>query len=142
MAQPGTLIERSLLVTDFFGHWPGFYHAEIISVFLYRNYPMEPKMLMRLYAFEKSMGGLILPGFGKTKHCLIEFEFLELRDTRLESFNAVNKLSAIHFTAEEESVRVEFVPASGTRISLLAGRIRVKSLRKINEDPKDTLDKF
>jgi len=142
MNQPEKFIEKSALVLEYFGHWPSFYHSEIISLFFYRNYPMLPKALMRIYVFEKTLGSMIHPILGKTKHCLLELEFLELGENHFSEFNSFNKLAEIRFRQNMGRYFTEFLPVSGARIVLESGKIRIRSLKKIGEDPKDTLDKY
>lgn len=139
---PEKYIEKAKLVTDFFGKWPDFHQAELISVFLYRNYPMEPKILMRVYAFEKIPAGLLPGKHKKARHCQIEFEFLGVKKNLLSGFNFINRYTEIKFSLQDEHVLCEFIPSSGAMLMIEAEKVRIRGLRKLVEDPKDTLDKF
>lgn len=142
MNQPEHFIEKAALVTEFFGHWPVFRGSEIISVFFYRNYPMEPKAQMRLYVTEKGPGSLLFPRLGKTKQALLEVEFLEMVNSLFTGFNSLNTLTEIRFSRNRDTLRTEFIPSNGAKIILESRRIRIRYLKKLEEDPKDTLDKF
>jgi len=142
MNHPNDFIEKAAQVTEFFGHWPAFRGSEVISVFFYRNYPMEPKVQMRLYVAEKSPGSFLFPRLGKSKQALLEVEFLDIANTLFTGFNSLNTLSEIRFSRTGDILRAEFIPSNGVKIILESRRIRIRSLKKLEEDPKDTLDKF
>lgn len=91
--EPYERIVNYRLVTDWFGRWPGFHDAEILSMVLDRK-PLEteagPSLTIRLHAFE-STPETDDRGYCKlVKHAIITFEFGGIEEVALEGFNCQN----------------------------------------------------
>src|SRR4030095_16739057 len=85
-------IENSDLVVNHFGYWPKFHDSEVMEMQLYRNYPGEPFMNLKLYAFEATPE-MNDQGYHKLiKQCVIEFEFMGISDNYFTDFNFQNAI--------------------------------------------------
>lgn len=142
MNKPETYIENSKLVTRFFGCWPDFHFSEVISIFLDRNYPLIPKILMRFYAFT---GTSKVDNNGdpkEKKHCLIDMDFTGVLESEMIHFNNINRLESICFEKKQDVIICTLSPVNGVKAVIIAEKISVRQIRKIQEDPKDMLDRY
>lgn len=91
--EPYDRIVNHKLVTDWFGRWPGFHDAEILSMVLDRK-PLEtgtgPSLTIRLHAFEP-VAETDDRGYCKSvKHAIVTLEFAGMEEVTLEGFNSQN----------------------------------------------------
>lgn len=142
MNKPETYIENARLVTRFFGTWPDFHSAEIISIFLDRNYPLIPKILIRFYAFA-GKSKVNNDGHPKDKqHCLIDIDFSGVLENEMIHFNNINKLENIRFEKKQGVIICILSPLNGVKATIVAEKISIRQIREIQEDPKDMLDRY
>ncbi len=76
-----TEIDGSKLIFDWFGYWPSFHDAEIISINLQRvsSDDLQSSSLFALvHAFEMTSEVIETGHYKLIKHCVIEFEFVSV----------------------------------------------------------------
>jgi hypothetical protein len=100
-------------VTQWFGGWPNFHDAEVISVFLAR----KKESVLRVYPYHPQ------------KPATVDFILEDLTDVDLNDFNCQNVINSLEVeTAIDQNgdrvYRVTLAPCYG-----MAGRIDAKSLR-------------
>ena len=91
--QPYEHIVDHKLITDWFGYWPSFHDAEILSMHLDRGPSGKepgPSLLVRLHAFEPT-SEVDERGYCKLrKHAIITLEFAGMDEIALDRFNSQN----------------------------------------------------
>jgi hypothetical protein len=134
--EPYEHIINHKLVTDWFGRWPAFHDAEILSMHLERR-PLEngsgPSLAVRLHAFEMT-GDVDERGHYKlVKHAIITFEFDGMEEISLDGFNCQNVISVLvleEATSEkgQPALDVCFWSCFGVGCAFRSTLARVKSL--------------
>jgi hypothetical protein len=131
-------IENSHLVVNHFGYWPKFHDSEVMEFTLHRNYPDDPFMELKLYAFESS-AEQNEQGFNKlTKQCVIDFEFRGITDNYFTDFNQQNTIVELIIEDLEDYFDVQFVPSDGMEGTISCTAIRVNDLVPVTSDPKNS----
>lgn len=102
-------------VTQWFGDWPSFHDAEVISLFLAR----KGESILRVYPYYPN------------KTATVEFVFRDVTDVELADFSCQNVISGLKVETVsdqngEAAYRLTLWPCYG-----LAGRIDAKSLRVV-----------
>jgi hypothetical protein len=91
--EPYERIINYRLVTDWFGRWPAFHDAEVLSMALDRG-PLEtaagPSLTVRLHAFQPTPETEDRGYFRVIKHAIITLEFAGMEEVTLEGFNCQN----------------------------------------------------
>ncbi len=124
-------IENAQLVIDHFGQWPSFEDSEIISIKLERALDKSSaSVYLRLYSFELS-DEVLNDEYLMSKHCFIDFEFIEVTNTEFDGFNHQNSVVALEFGHQDDNQFCHIVSAHGVDGYLEAKQIKVKKLEKI-----------
>jgi hypothetical protein len=99
------------LITDWFGYWPSFHDAEVLSMDLNRR-PREkgpgPSLVARLHTFEMTSEVDDRGYYKLRKHAIITLEFDGIEGISLDGFNGQNALAGLDL---EEAVNQEGQPA-------------------------------
>lgn len=89
---PESYVQNASLVTGFFGKWPSFHDAEVLSIELDRT---GPTIVFHLYVFEMS-GDRDEHGYYKQqKHCVITFRCTGIEDLNICEFNEQNVIAGL-----------------------------------------------
>jgi len=109
--EPYERIVNHELVTNWFGCWPAFHDAEVLSMHLDRR-PLAdgfgPSLTVRLHTFEMT-GDVDERGHYKlVKHAIVTFEFDGMEEISLDGFNCQNVISVL---ALEDATSGEGQPA-------------------------------
>jgi len=114
---PYEQIANHKLVTDWFGHWPSFHDAEVLSMHLDRK-PLEtrpgPSFVVRLHAFEMTPEVDERGYYKLTKHAIITLQFGGVDEISLDGFNCQNAVWQLDFA---EVVNQDKQPALGVSLS-------------------------
>ena len=129
-------IENSQLILEWFGFWPSFHDAEVISIGLHRSLQGKEKgpFLTTAFYFSQMTSELDEKTFYKLiKHCVIELEFENIESVELEGFNHQNALDGIEFSEAKSflgkpAISVVFNSAYGVGFDLICSKVRVASL--------------
>jgi len=128
-------IENQELVTDYFGHWPSFHDAEILSLAFERGQAgYGPIISLKIHL----LGPLINSPAGvlqQTRHCLIELEFHGVQDNEIEGFNHQNVVFEMDFRRENDLITCDISPSYGVGGTITAQRLVVRSLLLMDEPP-------
>jgi hypothetical protein len=103
-----------------FGRWPSFHDAEILSVELNRAGTSR----VRIHSWNRS-ANVSLEGFHKAdNHCVVTFLLEQINDLELADFSGQNVISGLQIEKQEAGYRLELFPCYG-----LAGHVVAKSIR-------------
>jgi hypothetical protein len=135
--EPYEHIINHKLVTDWFGRWPAFHDAEVLSTCLDRR-PLEngsgPSLTIRLHAFEMT-GEVDERGHYKlVKHAIVTFEFAGMEEITLEGFNCQNVIFCLDLTEVPSdegppSLDVGLYSSYGVGFRFRSTFVRVNSLK-------------
>jgi len=105
------------LITDWFGRWPSFHDAEVLSMYLDRR-PLEkgrgPSLVICLHAFEMTSEVDDRGYYKSDKHAIITLEFDGVEEIALDDFNCQNVIWQLNL---EDTVNQEGQPALGVFLS-------------------------
>lgn len=126
-------IGNANLILNHFGYWPDFHDSEIISLKFERNFEEgRPTVEMKVYAFE--MTDKVVNGyFELVKHCIIDFEFVDLQQSEMDGFNHQNAVDGLNFGKEGDDLFCEINAAYGVDGFLSSKKIRVLKLEPVEE---------
>ena len=115
-------IDGFALVREWFGYWPSFHDAEIVSLSLDRNLPSR----LRVHAFH-TMSEINAHGhYRTTKHAIVCFIFEEIQNLNLIHFINQNVISALVLSKIDMGYSIELGCCYGLCGSLKANSIRVE----------------
>lgn len=135
--EPYERIVNHKLITDWFGHWPSFHDAEVLSMHLDRK-PIEkgsgPSLTIRVHAFEMTPEVDDRGYYKLTKHAIITLEFDGVDEVALDGFNCQNVIWQLDI---EETVNSDKQPvlavslssSFGVRCDFRCALARVKSVQ-------------
>jgi hypothetical protein len=143
--QPYEHIVNHGLVTDWFGRWPAFHDAEVLSMHLDRRSlagGSRPSLAVRLHAFEMT-GDVDQRGhYRLVKDAIITLEFGGMEEVSLDGFNCQNVVFQLDFEeAASEDVKpmldVRFHSSFGVGCAFRSTLARVRSVEsgKPSEGP-------
>ena len=135
MNYPESYIKNAILISNYFGRWPDFYHSEILYIFFDRNYPREPKLFIRLYINEKVK---IDDHSSIPKQAIVDVEFFALKENKIKGFNYINKVEKIKFKYKSGLINVSFNGKNGIKAIFSVEEVTIKKLKPWEEDPKHT----
>jgi len=128
-------IENQELVTEYFGHWPSFHDAEILSLAFERGqagyWPIISLKIQLAGPVKHSSVGVLQ----QTRHCLLELEFHGVQDNEIEGFNHQNVVFEINFRRENDLITCDISPSYGVGGTITAQRLVVKNLLLMDEPP-------
>lgn len=108
------------LVT-WFGDWPSFHDAEVLSIHLNRCSASIVRIFTWLKANEINDRGY----FGATKHVLVTFVLEGIQTVQLDDFNHQNVISGLSLDKTEAGYRLILHPCFGAQGVLDAEQIRI-----------------
>ena len=115
--EPYDRIVDHKLITDWFGGWPSFHDAEVLSMYLDRK-PLEnapgPSLVVRLHAFEMTTEVDDRGYYALRKHAIITLEFGGVEAIALDDFNGQNVVWQLDL---EETMNQEGLPGLGVFLS-------------------------
>ena|SRR5260370_2696173 len=104
---------------DWFGYWPSFHDAEVLSIELNRSGPS--KIQVHTFAMTDVVNS---KGFYTCdKHCIVTFVFEEIAGIQLAHFNHQNALCDLDLHQEKDEFVFDLAPAHGVE-----GKIRAKTV--------------
>ena len=102
---------------DWFGHWPSFHDAEVVSLHMNR---VGPSSLV-IHTWERTNQVDDRNYFILTKHVVVEFILIEVSELELGGFSSQNVLFGLDIEKFDEGFRLRLAPCYG-----LAGTIEAK----------------
>jgi hypothetical protein len=109
-------------VKEWFGYWPSFHDAEIVSLSLERNSSSR----LNVHTFQTVNETNALGHYRTTKHAVVCFIFDEIQDLNLVQFSAQNVISALVLSKNDEGYSIELGCCYGLCGSLTAKSIRIE----------------
>ena len=107
-------IENSSSVVQYFGHWPSFHDAEVVSMQFDRGEP--------------GYWPIIHIRFQLTDECEIVLLFQNVHEYELDGFNCQNVVSGLRFHKENELIICNLGPCSGLSGNVVAEKVSVQKL--------------
>jgi hypothetical protein len=104
---------------DWFGRWPSFHDAEVVSLHLNR---VGPSSLV-VHTWETTNQVDVRNFHILTKHVVVEFVLIEIADLELADFSKQNVLSGLDIEKTDAGFRISLGPCYG-----LAGTIDTKTI--------------
>jgi hypothetical protein len=126
--------DGSETVTSWFGYWPKFHDAEILSVDFQRAVDGSgPGLCVKVHAFEMTSEVTERGYFKFIKHCIIELRFEQIDDVDLRNFghqNVIDGISLLSASVKDGSRRiaVEFESITEMELSFSCAKAVVVSL--------------
>jgi hypothetical protein len=117
-------------IFDWFGYWPSFHDAEILSIELNRIGPS--RILVHTFAVTdevNSKGSYVC-----AKHCIVTLLLEDLEGLDLVDFNQMNVLSSLRFQHENNTFILTLAPIFGVGGSIKAKSVRIELTAGIPED--------
>jgi hypothetical protein len=129
-------IENHEVVVEHFGYWPTFHDAEILRVEFRRRHiltPPGPSLALDVHAFEITSETDSRGHYKLDKHCIVTFEFDNVRMLSFEHFNHQNAVYEIGFSVVRdidgrERLEVVVVASHGMSARFSAYQVVVSSL--------------
>jgi len=107
---------------DWFGYWPSFHDAEVLSVELNRTGPSK----VRAHTWEITDKVDAHGYYVCEKHCIAIFSLDELTRVEVLHFNNQNALSDLEFYPEADEFVLFFHPSHGLQGSIRAKRVTIE----------------
>jgi len=106
---------------DWFGYWPDFHDAEIISLHLNR----EGRSSLRVHTWETTKEIDEKGYFAQSKHVLVEFILESIADLSLNDFSCQNVISGLYIEKTSLGFRLTLGACYGLAGSIDAERISI-----------------
>jgi Immunity protein 50 len=116
-------IPGAAAVVAWFGHWPSFHHAEVLSVVINRG----GLSMIRIHAWNLSARVDRKGQFTREREAIIVFEFAGIKNLRLQDDNE-ERQNLVHegsIERTEQGYRFRFAPSRGLAGELTAEQIAV-----------------
>jgi hypothetical protein len=123
-------IPGALELFDWFGYWPSFHDAEVLSIELNRIGPS--KILVHTFTVTdqvNSKGSYVC-----AKHCIVTLLLEDLEGVDLVEFNQMNVLSSLRFERANDSLVLALASSYGVGGSIKAKSVRIELASGIPED--------
>jgi immunity protein 50 of polymorphic toxin system len=104
---------------DWFGYWPSFHDAEVLSIELNRTGTSK----LRVHTFRMTKEVSPKGFYVCDKHCIVTFVLGEIIDTEIAHFMDGNILQGIEFSHEEDAFVITFSASYG-----FEGTVKTKKL--------------
>jgi hypothetical protein len=108
-------------VVSWFGHWPSFHDAEIISLHLNRSGPST----LVLYAWNMTDKVDASGHYVLEKHALVTFTLLGIADLELADFSGQNVIGSLVIERQDKRFRIKLSPCYGLCGTLDADSVNV-----------------
>jgi hypothetical protein len=115
---------------DWFGYWPSFHDAEVLSVHLNRT----GTSTVQAHTWEMTDKVDARGFFVCRKHCVVTFEVEELAGMDLAHFNNQNALSNLDFYKKDSEFVLDFAPAHGLQGTVRAKKVSIQLTPGIPSD--------
>jgi len=107
---------------NWFGYWPSFHDAEVLSIELNRMGASK----VRVHTFRMT-DAVDSKGFSVCdKHCIVTFVMEDITRVKLAHFNHQNALSDLKFSRENDEYALVFTPAHGVEGTLNAKKVSIE----------------
>ena len=136
MTEPEIAITNANIIVGYFGYWPSFHDAEVISIKLDRHQVMlEAVLHVIALSNEVTESGHLKAA----KSCIVTMRFYSIRDMILQGFNSQNALLRINFDlVHTGEIRVDLVPAYGLDGKFICRNAEVVSLDRTEDTQERT----
>jgi hypothetical protein len=115
-------LEGASALLKWFGEWPSFHDAEVLSVVLDRR----GNSCVRIRTWETTKE-IDSNGFLRmTKHVVVSFFLDDLNDVELAGFSSQNVISGLSVTRSNEGLQLVLYPCYGVAGTFTCGAIRVE----------------
>lgn len=104
---------------DWFGYWPDFHDAEILTLLLHRC----GSLALRVHSWDTTKEVDDHGHYVQRKHVVVEFEFQNVNELNLTGFNSQNVVSSLVINKIDSGFRVELGACYG-----LAGHIEAEKI--------------
>lgn len=115
-------IPGSTELHDWFGYWPSFHDAEIVSLHLNRIGPSS----MRVHTWEMTKEVDERGNYVLAKHVVVEFIFEGVSDLDVSGFNHQNVIFGLNIEKMESGFQVNLSGCYGIEGSIMAGKISLQ----------------
>jgi hypothetical protein len=124
------LIPGAQQLFDWFGYWPSFHDAEVLSIELNRAGPS--KVQVHTFAMTDQVDA---KGFYVCdKHCIVTFVLRDLIAVQLAHFNDQNALSDLDFYRENDEFVLDFCGSHGVEGTIRAKQVSIDTRPGIPSD--------
>ena len=106
---------------EWFGYWPDFHEAEVVSLLLQRSEPSE----LCVHTWHMSNRVDANGSYVLERHVLVRFLLGGIESLNLDGFNRQNVLGELVLSAEGEGFRIELSPCYGMAGSIVARDISI-----------------
>jgi hypothetical protein len=107
---------------EFFGCWPSFHDAEVLSVELHRTGPSKVRAHTWAMTDKVDADG----HYVCEKHCVVTFSLEDLTKVEVLHFNDQNALSDLEFYRDNDEFVLSFHPGHGLQGSIRAKHIDIE----------------
>jgi len=109
-------------LTAWFGRWPSFHDAEILSVELNR----AGTSCVRIHTWNMTTDLNATGGYKIDKHCVVLFLLEQISDLELADFSGQNVIFGLQIEKHDAGYRLELSPCYGLAGYLVAKSIEIK----------------
>ncbi len=107
---------------EWFGYWPSFHDAEVLSIELNRSGASR----MRIHTWEMTREVDTKGFYVLQKHVVVSFLMDDLDQVRLEGFNHQNTLMELEVTRTDRGLRLTLDDVYGVTGTITAGAIKIE----------------
>ena len=122
MSQIFEQVPGALELINWFGYWPSFHDAEVLSLDLQRTGPSR----VSVHTFELTSQTTTQGSFACTKHVVVTFVLEDVSGLRLDDFNSQNVVAGLVLRQTAEGYELEIEGSHGLQGTITAGRIHVE----------------
>jgi hypothetical protein len=115
---------------DWFGYWPSFHDAEVLSIELNRTGPSK----IEVHTFAATDAVNSEGAYICDKHCIVTLFLEDLEGVDLVDFNQMNVLSSLRFQRENDTFTLALASTYGVGGSIKAKSVRIELTSGIPED--------
>jgi hypothetical protein len=117
-------------LSEWFGSWPTFHDAEVLSIELNRTGASR----VRVHAFRMTSAVDSRGFYVSDKHCLVTFFLDDITALDLANFNAQNALFGLEFRRENNEFLLTFDPSHGLEGTIKARSVKIEMTPGIPSD--------
>ena len=117
-----TLVPGAAELFSWFGYWPSFHDAEIVSLILNRN----DYSTLQLYAYHMTDAIDDRGFFVLEKHVLVNFRMEEISSLSLLDFNSQNVIFGLGLSRVEAGFQIDIDPCYGMSGTIAAKRLSIE----------------
>jgi hypothetical protein len=115
-------VEGADTLYDWFGYWPDFHDAEVIS--LYLNRAGESSLVIHTWEVTSEIDRRGY--YVSARHVVVEFLFEDILDLKLEGFNQQNVIFGLELQKSEQGYRVKLGQCHGVGGSIEAKELSIR----------------